>query len=149
MLQTTEPSGSPSASIFEEAEIIHAYTRADALRDGTLHDVSKTAAEAGFRHPVALTSAVWEDAVAWSSEDNRRQRTCQDEDGRLWDVLYMAHQRIKNTLPGVNTSTLLYTVYRVPRGGRYRSPRPIQLKIHVGPGDAGEPVITIMQPNET
>jgi hypothetical protein len=33
--------------MFDDAEVIHAYTRADALRDGVLIDVSATAMEAG------------------------------------------------------------------------------------------------------
>jgi hypothetical protein len=45
------------STVFEEADLIHRYTRADALRDGVLVDVSATAREAGFRWPVALTRA--------------------------------------------------------------------------------------------
>jgi hypothetical protein len=40
------------------------YTRADALRDGVLLDVSTTAREAGFKYPVALTAAAWAQCVA-------------------------------------------------------------------------------------
>ncbi|HKI36594.1 MAG TPA: DUF6573 family protein [Gemmataceae bacterium] len=45
--------------MFESADLIHRYTRADALRDGVLIDVSATAREAGFKYPVALTAAAW------------------------------------------------------------------------------------------
>jgi len=38
-------------------EVIHAYTRADAIADGAIVDVSAAAREAGIRHPVALTRA--------------------------------------------------------------------------------------------
>ena len=41
--------------MFEEADLIHRYPRADAFRDGVLIDVSATAKEAGIRWPVALT----------------------------------------------------------------------------------------------
>ena len=34
-------------------EIIYAYTRAQAIEDGVLADVSEVAKEAGFRYPVA------------------------------------------------------------------------------------------------
>src|SRR4051794_4558851 len=37
-------------------EVIFAYTRADALADGVLIDVTDTAKEAGFRIPVAVTA---------------------------------------------------------------------------------------------
>jgi hypothetical protein len=45
--------------MFEDADLIHSYTRTDALRDGVLIDVSAVAREAGIRYPVALTRAVW------------------------------------------------------------------------------------------
>ena len=70
-------------------EVIYRYTRAQAIEDGVLVDVSETAREAGFRWPVAMTSAAWADCVAWSEEDNQRQVN-QDESGRLWDVLWSA-----------------------------------------------------------
>ena len=44
-------------------EVISAYTRAQAIEDGILVDVSETAREAGIRYPVALTRAVWESCV--------------------------------------------------------------------------------------
>jgi hypothetical protein len=40
--------------MFENADLIHAYTRANAIADGTLIDVSEVTREAGFRFPVAL-----------------------------------------------------------------------------------------------
>src|SRR5262245_16898089 len=52
------PGGFPQegeTSVFDDANEIHRYTRADALREGVLIDVSETAREAGFRYPVALT----------------------------------------------------------------------------------------------
>ncbi len=69
--------------------VIYAYSRAQALADGTLNDVSEVAREAGFACPVALTSAAWCDCVAWSQADSQRQGY-QDEAGRLWDVLWLA-----------------------------------------------------------
>ena len=66
--------------------LIHAYTRADALADGSLVDVTTVAREAGFTVPVAVTRAVWLDCVAWADDGG----ACQDEAGRLWDVLWMA-----------------------------------------------------------
>ncbi len=68
-------------------DFIYKYTRAQAIADGVLVDVTETANESGFRWPVALTRAVWEDCVAWSEEDSKRQ-VHQTESGRLWDVLF-------------------------------------------------------------
>ena len=43
--------------MFSNDDLIHSYTRAEALADGELIDVSATAREAGIRWPVALTLA--------------------------------------------------------------------------------------------
>lgn len=131
--------------MFTEADIISSYTRADALADGQLIDVTETAKEAGFRLPVAITSAAWADCVVWGEAEKARKATCQDEAGRLWDVLYMAF-RAAATNP--NSSRIQYEIYRVPREGKGTAPRRVSLSLVIGPGDAGEPVLTIMQPGE-
>lgn len=123
--------------------LIYAYTRANAIADGTLVNVSEVAGEAGFRIPVAMTAAAWADCVAWADADNERQ-THQDESGRLWDVLWMASLAARRA-QGTRSS---FQFYRVPRGGRFTRPRLTTLHLHIGPGDAGEPVITILAPNE-
>lgn len=125
-------------------EVIYRYTRAQAIEDGVLVDASETAREAGFRWPVAMTSAAWADCVAWSEEDNQLQ-VYQDESGRLWDVLWMAFNAIRSASGGTQ---LKYQLYRVPRDGKSVEARLTSLKLVCGPGDAGEPVITIMLPGE-
>jgi hypothetical protein len=50
--------------MFGNADLIHRYTRADAIRDGVLIDVSTVAREAGIRYPVALIAAAWAKCVA-------------------------------------------------------------------------------------
>lgn len=124
-------------------EIIYSYTRAQALADGVLVDVSDTAREAGFRIPVAMTHAAFEDCVAWSEEDSRSQ-VYQDEAGRLWDVLWMASLAARKG----SESRVAYTLYRVPRDGKSLRPKATHLDLVIGPGDTGEPVITIMFPGE-
>ena len=71
--------------MFEEADLIYRYTRAQAIEDGVLIDVSAVACEAGIAYPVALTSAAWGRCVAVPPGVE-----CQDEAGRLWDVLLRA-----------------------------------------------------------
>jgi len=123
-------------------EQISTYTRLQAIDDGVLIDVSDKAREAGFVIPVAITQAAWEDCVAWSDVDNRRQ-TYQDELGRLWDVLYTASLAARR-----GGQAIRFQLFRVPRGGRGMRPRLVALKAICGPGDDGEPVITIMLPSE-
>ena len=133
---------------FAGFELIHSYTRAQAIEDGVLVDVSHTseAREAGFRLPVAMTRTVWDDCVAWSDEDSRRQ-VPQDEQGRLWDLLYMASRSMVDPRHR-DRSELIYQIVRVPRGGRGVKPKPVSLKLTIGAGDDGEPVITLMMPDE-
>ncbi len=126
--------------------VIYSYTRAQAIDDGVLVDVTDTATEAGFMLPVAVTRSVWDQYIEWDHSDNNRQ-TYQDESGRLWDVLYMARQACIAVNKGDSRETL-YEFYCIPRGGKGRLPRRTALKVHIGPGDGVEPVITIMLPNE-
>jgi hypothetical protein len=135
-----------SLPLAEPDEIIHAYTRAQALADGTLTAAdAESAREAGFVVPVALTSAVWEGCVAWNDGDNERQ-VPQDERGRLWDILHMARAAIRRG--GRDSDRVTFDLRRVPRDGCTRTARPVQLVCAIGPGDQGEPVITIMEPHE-
>jgi len=126
--------------------VIFSYTRAQALADGVLVEVTTMAKAAGFKWPVAMTRAVWEECVAWTEHDSEAQGVHQDQDGRLWDVLWMAHCAIRSTKTGGNE--LLYQLYRIPRDGNAREAELTTLKLVVGPGDHGEPVITLLQPDE-
>ena len=126
-------------------EVISVYTRAQALADGVLIDAGTMAREAGFRWPVTITAGAWADCVAWDDADSERQ-TRQDQSGRLWDVLFMAAYAARANANG--SSELLFELYRVPRDGRATESELIKLKLVVGPGDAGEPVMTILLPNE-
>jgi hypothetical protein len=126
-------------------QVISVYTRAQALADGVLIDAGPMAREAGFRWPVAVTAAAWEDCVAWSECDSDRQ-THQDQSGRLWDVLFMAAYAARaNAATG---SELRFELYRVPRDGRSTEAELTTLKLMVSPGDNAEPVMTILLPNE-
>jgi hypothetical protein len=69
----------------EDWNLIHAYTRVQAIADGVLIDVSETAKEAGFHIPVALTAGVWARYV-----EVPEGVSGQDEKGRLWDLLWSA-----------------------------------------------------------
>lgn len=123
---------------------VYSYSRAQALDDGYLIDVTETAREAGFRFPVALTRAAWEDCVAWNDDDSGRKHWPQDQTGRLWDVLTMTRFYMRGAVrrnPAADRFAL--QVLRVPREGRGHKARIVTLVAHVGPGDNAEPVITI------
>lgn len=130
--------------MFTNADVVSSYTRAQAIADGVLVDCSNLAREAGFRVPLALTAAVWHSCVAWTDANEQDKPMGQSEVGRLWDVLWMALLAAKRT----EGDRAPFTVLRVPREGVGVSPQPVDLVLHIGPGDAGEPVCTIMEPGE-
>jgi hypothetical protein len=125
--------------MFENADLIHRYTRADALRDGVLLDATAIAREAGITYPVALTRAVWERCVAVPPGVE-----CQDEAGRLWDVVWLLACAVRG---GAGGRDLRFGVH-VRNDNRDRTPPLVQLKAVCGPSDQGEPVVTIMTPDE-
>jgi hypothetical protein len=126
--------------MFEEAELIHRYSRADALRDGGLIEVSAVAREAGIRYPVAVTRAVWERCVAVPPGV-----TCQDEAGRLWDLLWMLGWAIRGSSGGARE--VRFGVH-VRNDNRHRTPPLVRLKAVCGPGGRGESLVTVMVPGE-
>jgi hypothetical protein len=117
--------------------VISVYTREQAIHDGVLVDVTKTAKEAGIVYPMALTQAVWADYV-----EVPEGVSCQDEQGRLWDILTMFRFAAKRS---PNHDTIQF---RVLVKNDDREPQEVTLKAICGPGDTPEPVITVMLPNE-
>jgi hypothetical protein len=120
--------------------VIYSYSRADAIADGALIDVSTTAKEAGIKFPVALTAAVWAEYVAVP-----RGVQGQDEAGRLWDIVWMLRYAIHRAPQ--STDRLVFGVH-VRNDNRERTPPLRRLIAVCGPGDEAEPVITVMLPNE-
>jgi hypothetical protein len=117
--------------------------RAQAIADGVLVDVSGVAVEVGFRHPIALSSAAWEECVAWTDADSARQ-TEQSERWRLLDVLWLARLAARNS----EGSQVIFDVRRVPRDGHSVHPHRMRLRLVTGPDDDGEPVFTVLLPEE-
>ena len=137
--------------MFGGAKIIHRYTRVDAITDGVLVDADTAeagiCASAGFTVPVAFTRATWADTVEWNEDTETGKRTCtgQSETGRLWDVLTMARVAARNS---PNASRVNFKVLRIAPVGTSTRPTLADLVLHIGPGDEGEPVITIMGRDE-
>ena len=120
-------------------EVVFTYSRQQAIADGILIDVTKMAKEAGFQFHTAITFNAWDKCINW---ENDVEKMHQDEDGRLWDILYMA------SLTAVHSSgnTILFDVYSIPSG--QTEAVLTTLKLVAGPGDSAEPVLTIMLPEE-
>lgn len=119
--------------------LIHSYSRAEAIEDGFLVDVTATAKEAGFKYPVALTRAVWCNYVEVPSGVQG-----QDEVGRLWDILTMLRHAIRRS----NGSNEMSFHLHVRNDNRDATPPLVQLKSICGPNDDASPCITVMLPEE-
>ena len=132
--------GSDDSDPLANAEVIYSYTRKQALADGEQIDVSVTAAEAGIRFPVFLTRAVWEKYVRVPEGVQ-----CQDERGRLWDVVWMLRMAARQT-SGLQMRFRLH----VQNDNRRGTPPSVTLKAECGPLDIDDPrpAITVMLPEQ-
>ena len=120
--------------------VIYSYSRAQALEDQLLWDVTTLAREAGFRYPLAVTETLYHSYIVPALDLVAEGQSIQ---GRLWDVLTVLRFAIAKAR---NTETILFKVLFLMSAGA--DPVPIELKAVCGPGDDGEPVLTIMLPDE-
>jgi hypothetical protein len=151
-----EACGDPEPPFWTDADIISSYSRAQAIEDGVLVDLTDPSftfrpnlqilKEVGIKYPVAMTIAAFSRTVQALDEP---LPPCQDLSGRLWDVLYMFKLAAKRG------GELLYFKVSVRNWVRIKGKRinracqeTITLKAVCGPGDTPEPVITIMLPEE-
>lgn len=115
---------------------ISVYTRAQAIEDGVLIDLTEWASAdkgfiGGFKIPVAVTAAVWADI-------ERIGKSCQVVRGRAHDLLWMASLAARR---GGN-SRLFLVLMQV---GRTRKQ---VYKMVCGANDDATPCITIMKRDE-
>jgi hypothetical protein len=121
-------------------QVIHSYTRAQALADGVLVEVPKDIREeAGIKYHTALTAAVWHEYV---TPPGNLEYYGQSIQGRLWDLLWM----FRNAALRTKGQNMRFTVLFQMRPER--EPEEVTLTSHIGPGDEGGPVITIMLEHE-
>lgn len=136
---------------FADMPVIFSYTRAQAIEDGVLVDLTEWAKETGFKIPVACTSEVWHRYI---TPPFGTRELGQSERGRGHDVLWMlfvaiqrqsAHKRAEGNGHAQSDDRLFYEVVFLQSPNRHET---IKLKSICGPGDHREPVLTIMLPNE-
>lgn len=120
-------------------EVISRYTREEAIADEVLYDLTEWARETGFKVPVAVTAAVYHDLANVPSTHSFESLR-----GRAHDLLWMSYMASKRnpTVQQVEVSMYLNT----EPGNDFA--QPYTVKSHIGPGDRGEPVITIMKLDE-
>lgn len=123
--------------LFTGEDVIFVYTRADAIADGVLHDLSQLSIEAGIKFPTAITAAAWAAVIEPPAD-------CPDQsiEGRAWDVLQVLRSQAKEAGP---TDRVDFVV-RVKQCADFA--RDVALKALLHAGDEGEPCITVLLPNE-
>lgn len=126
---------------FDNANVIFRYTRAQAIEDGVLIDLTEWAKETGFRIPVACTAAVWHGFIV-PPQGARELGQC--ERGRAHDILWLLYVAIRRQ-SGAARDRLEYEVAFHQAPHRHET---VKFRSICGPGDNGEPVLTIMLPDE-
>lgn len=122
--------------------VIFSYTRAQAIVDRVLIDVTDAARRAGYLIPVAVTSGAWSECVA--APPDADPESVANDVGRLDAVLWALQRAIQAT--GGWRAALVFTAHVRKRVGddltAYR------LKAVCGPDDDARPCVTIMLPEE-
>ena len=104
--------------------VISSYSRAQAIDDGVLVDITEQARQQRFVFPMAMTSALWESCKAKSA----------DITANVKQILTQLHLEIKKAAP--NCDQLKFVMLG------------LTIKCVVGPGDDPRPVMTLMLQNE-
>jgi hypothetical protein len=107
-------------------------------------DVTETAKEVGFKLPVAITKALHNQLIPTKANAGIGQAY----DGRLWDVLWLAAFTIKLADRGTDTVTFTVVLQEVEAKSGQAQKVDLRLRVVCGPGDEGEPVITIGFPED-
>lgn len=122
-------------NIWKDAEVISAYTRAQAIEDGVLVDLSDLAREAGFKFPLAVTQGVW----AFLNPTKELEAAGQDMTGRAWDMLTILRHAIKSASRA--DAVCFAPLFLREPGQKVEA---VAMWAKCGPGDNAEPVITVM-----
>lgn len=130
-------SNDPNEDLFGRQ--IFRYTRQDAIRDGVLLDVTETLrTRAAVKLPAVITIALWE-SLAGDERFRPDHPTVNDLcDGVAFAAAGLVSSEWSDCDDG---GTLLF--------GFTSGVRKFTVKLMLGPGDEGLPVMTIMLPDET
>jgi hypothetical protein len=121
-----------------DIEYMSVYTRAEAIEDGVLKDVSELAREAGFKYPVAIEL----DLYARLDPNERDAAIGQDFTGRMWDVL-TTMKGAANRASRTDRLHFQVLIQEVEEAGAEPKINTMNLCAVCLPGDNFEPVITI------
>jgi len=123
---------------FSDFPVIFSYSRADALADGVLIDITAAAREHGFKLHTAVTDSLFGYVVPPDGLEGEGQSL----EGRMHDLLTLAMIAARK---GLNHDRVEFEVLFLMEPGKLEKVRVI---LHVGPGDQGEAVLTLMLPGD-
>jgi uncharacterized protein DUF6573 len=135
-LQTRDKS---SFGLFQCGDEIASYTRAEALADGWLIDVSDPAKEAGLLYSVAVTADVWVECIRIPEG-----LECDTEANRVWNIVWLLTCEIILEKREVDEITFRMYVRQAPN----RLPQRVTLRAVCEPDDNGNPCLTVMLAEE-
>ena len=128
-------------NFFNDWNVIHFYSRAEAIADGVLHDVTDVAQQHGFKIPVAITDTIWH---RWIEASPEQKEYGQSTEARLRDVLTVLLFTI-HAMRKKKQSRITFAVRFLMDAANEKYDDAI-LTADIGPGDEGEPVLTILIP---
>ncbi|EQD44239.1 hypothetical protein B1B_13596 [mine drainage metagenome] len=117
--------------MLNDDDLIYSYTRSQAIADGVLVDLSERGRTCGIKYPTACTSTVW--ALIEATPETDRDMREVAEAVRISAVLSAMLEAIRAAR---GTDRVVFRALGA------------ELWAQCGPGDDGEPVITIMLEGE-
>lgn len=123
----------------ENWAVISAYTRKQAVEDGVLIDITCEARAHGFALDTVVTGNLFHKYI---EPPDGLDGEGQSIDGRLHDLLMVGMVAAKK---GKGSSRVQFQVLFLMRPGFQQK---VTVIGQVGPGDEGEPVLTIMLPED-
>ncbi|BAH76712.1 DUF6573 family protein [Solidesulfovibrio magneticus] len=123
----------------EDWNIIFSYTRKQAIEDGVLIDVTEQANRLGFKVNTCVTGHLYGDYLAPPAG---LAGEGQSLEGRLHDLLFRTLIAAKSSSAGDRVE---FDVLFLMKPGRWDT---VHVLAIMGPGDHGEPVLTIMLPED-
>ena len=122
-------------------EVIHTYSRKQALEGGTLIDITDYAQLNGFKIPTAITAGLWVYIVVSPELADIGQSIA----GRLKDVLFLLLMEIRKSAAAVDTDRIRFQVDFLVAPDRTET---VEVLALVGPDDDLKPCLTIGLPED-
>ena len=123
-----------------EWNLIYSYTRAQAIEDGVLIDVTDAAKGVGFKVHTVVTATLYNGYV---EPPTGLTGEGQSVTGRLHDLLFLVLCAARKNRAGADRATVRVAFLMAPA-----KTETVDVIVHIGPGDQGEPVLTLMLPED-